>query len=174
MSGSVIPCVGAIVADGQGRLLMIKRGHEPGAGLWSIPGGRIEPGETDAEAVARVAARDKRSAARRTLASIRYGLRGSGQRNDKRARRRRRRPGSVLAERSPPGNRRFATLREERRSGRPGQQRPGRRRTRQRRAGKSVMRMRPEKVNFRVGRITRKKGHGMTLTLIRYRELPIR
>ncbi len=32
---------------------MIKRGHEPGAGLWSIPGGRVEPGETDAEAVAR-------------------------------------------------------------------------------------------------------------------------
>src|SRR5690348_4324333 len=32
---------------------MIKRGHEPGAGLWSIPGGRIEPGETDAEAVVR-------------------------------------------------------------------------------------------------------------------------
>jgi ADP-ribose pyrophosphatase YjhB (NUDIX family) len=32
---------------------MIKRGHEPGAGLWSIPGGRIEPGETDAEAVIR-------------------------------------------------------------------------------------------------------------------------
>jgi len=45
--------VGAIVADGRGRLLMIKCGHEPGAGLWSIPGGRIEPGETDAEAVVR-------------------------------------------------------------------------------------------------------------------------
>ena len=41
------------MADGEGRLLMIKRGHEPGAGLWSIPGGRIEPGETDAEAVVR-------------------------------------------------------------------------------------------------------------------------
>ncbi len=53
MSGSVIPCVGAVVIDGQGRLLMIKRGHEPGAGLWSIPGGRIEPGETDAAALAR-------------------------------------------------------------------------------------------------------------------------
>ena len=53
MSGSVIPFVGAVVTDGQGRLLMIKRGHEPGAGLWSIPGGRIEPGETDAEALAR-------------------------------------------------------------------------------------------------------------------------
>ena len=53
MSGSVIPCVGAVATDEQGRLLMIKRGHEPGAGLWSIPGGRIEPGETDAEAVVR-------------------------------------------------------------------------------------------------------------------------
>ena len=41
------------MTDGQGRLLMIKRGHEPGAGLWSIPGGRIESGETDAEALVR-------------------------------------------------------------------------------------------------------------------------
>lgn len=53
MSGSVIPCVGAVVIDGQGRLLLIRRGHEPGAGLWSIPGGRIETGETDAEALVR-------------------------------------------------------------------------------------------------------------------------
>ena len=53
MSASVIPCVGAIVTDGQGRLLLIKRGREPGAGLWSIPGGRIEPGESDAEALVR-------------------------------------------------------------------------------------------------------------------------
>jgi ADP-ribose pyrophosphatase YjhB (NUDIX family) len=45
--------VGAVVTDEQGRLLMIKRGHEPGAGLWSIPGGRIEPGETDTEALVR-------------------------------------------------------------------------------------------------------------------------
>ena len=53
VSGSVIPCVGAVIKDGQGRLLLIKRGHEPGAGLWSIPGGRIEPGETDAQALVR-------------------------------------------------------------------------------------------------------------------------
>jgi ADP-ribose pyrophosphatase YjhB (NUDIX family) len=51
--GSVIPCVGAVVTDPRGRLLMIKRGREPGAGLWSIPGGRIEPGETDREALVR-------------------------------------------------------------------------------------------------------------------------
>ncbi len=53
MSGSVIVCVGAVVKDGQGRLLLIRRGHEPGAGLWSLPGGRVEPGETDAEALVR-------------------------------------------------------------------------------------------------------------------------
>ena len=53
VSGSVIPCVGAVVKDDQGRLLLIKRGHAPGAGLWSLPGGRIEPGETDTEALVR-------------------------------------------------------------------------------------------------------------------------
>jgi len=50
---SVIPCVGAVIKDDRGRLLLIKRGHAPGAGLWSLPGGRIEPGETDAEALVR-------------------------------------------------------------------------------------------------------------------------
>ena len=55
MSGPVrvIPCVGAVVKDDEGRLLLIKRGHAPAAGLWSLPGGRIEPGETDAEALVR-------------------------------------------------------------------------------------------------------------------------
>jgi 8-oxo-dGTP diphosphatase len=32
---------------------MILRGHEPGMGLWSIPGGRIEPGESDEQALVR-------------------------------------------------------------------------------------------------------------------------
>jgi 8-oxo-dGTP diphosphatase len=53
MAGRVIPCVGAVIKDGDGRLLLIKRGHEPGKGLWSVPGGRIEPGETDQAAVIR-------------------------------------------------------------------------------------------------------------------------
>jgi 8-oxo-dGTP diphosphatase len=42
-----------VLCDGAGRLLLILRGHEPGKGLWSIPGGRIEPGETDEQAVIR-------------------------------------------------------------------------------------------------------------------------
>jgi 8-oxo-dGTP diphosphatase len=45
--------VGAVIKDARGRLLLIKRGHEPGTGLWSLPGGRVEPGETDAEALVR-------------------------------------------------------------------------------------------------------------------------
>ena len=45
--------MGAVIKDPAGRLLLIKRGHEPGAGLWTLPGGRIEPGETDQQAVAR-------------------------------------------------------------------------------------------------------------------------
>jgi 8-oxo-dGTP diphosphatase len=53
MAGRRIPCVGAVIQDGDGRLLLIRRGREPGAGLWSLPGGRIEPGETDQQAVSR-------------------------------------------------------------------------------------------------------------------------
>jgi 8-oxo-dGTP diphosphatase len=53
MSGFVVPCVGAVIKDAQGRLLLIKRGHAPGAGLWSLPGGRTEAGETDTEALVR-------------------------------------------------------------------------------------------------------------------------
>jgi 8-oxo-dGTP diphosphatase len=48
-----IPCVGAIIKDSHGRLLLIKRGHAPQAGRWSLPGGRVEPGETDQQAVIR-------------------------------------------------------------------------------------------------------------------------
>ncbi|CNE22527.1 ADP-ribose pyrophosphatase [Mycobacterium tuberculosis] len=46
-------CVGGIVHDGDGRLLLVRRGRPPGAGQWSIPGGRVEPGEDDPAAVAR-------------------------------------------------------------------------------------------------------------------------
>jgi 8-oxo-dGTP diphosphatase len=48
-----VPCVGAVIRDETGRILLIKRGHQPGKGLWSVPGGRIEPGESDEQAVVR-------------------------------------------------------------------------------------------------------------------------
>ena len=47
-----IPCVGAVVVH-DGRLLLVRRGNEPGRGLWSVPGGRLEPGETVAEGCSR-------------------------------------------------------------------------------------------------------------------------
>ena len=49
----MIRCVGGVVHDAAGRLLLIRRGRPPGRGLWSLPGGRVEPGETDQEAVVR-------------------------------------------------------------------------------------------------------------------------
>lgn len=45
--------MGAVITDGAGRILLVRRGRPPGAGLWSVPGGRVEPGETDADAVTR-------------------------------------------------------------------------------------------------------------------------
>jgi 8-oxo-dGTP diphosphatase len=45
-------CVGAIAVDAD-RLLLIRRGHGPAAGRWSIPGGHVEAGELLAEAVVR-------------------------------------------------------------------------------------------------------------------------
>jgi 8-oxo-dGTP diphosphatase len=45
-------CVGAIAVVDD-RLLLIRRGRGPAAGEWSVPGGRVEWGETLAEAVVR-------------------------------------------------------------------------------------------------------------------------
>ncbi|MEV6610571.1 NUDIX domain-containing protein [Kutzneria sp. NPDC051319] len=55
VSGGAEPtrCVGGIAHDPQGRLLLVKRGKPPGQGLWSIPGGRVEQGESDERAVRR-------------------------------------------------------------------------------------------------------------------------
>ncbi len=44
--------VGAVVLDGD-RVLLVKRGHAPLKGQWSVPGGAVETGETLEQAVAR-------------------------------------------------------------------------------------------------------------------------
>jgi 8-oxo-dGTP diphosphatase len=44
---------GAVVRDAEGRLLLVQRGHDPEAGRWTLPGGRVETGETPARAAAR-------------------------------------------------------------------------------------------------------------------------
>lgn len=48
------PLVGtgvAIVDDDE--ILLVKRAHDPGRGLWAVPGGKVEFGETLAEAATR-------------------------------------------------------------------------------------------------------------------------
>jgi ADP-ribose pyrophosphatase YjhB (NUDIX family) len=44
--------VGAVIVR-EGELLVIKRGKEPGAGQWAVPGGLVERGESLAEALRR-------------------------------------------------------------------------------------------------------------------------
>src|SRR4051794_3386608 len=53
MEATRVPCAGAVVRDGEGRVLLVRRGSDPGRGLWSVPGGRVEAGENSEAAAAR-------------------------------------------------------------------------------------------------------------------------
>jgi 8-oxo-dGTP diphosphatase len=51
---STIRVVAALIADGAGRFLVQQRlPHKSRANLWEFPGGKVEPGETDEQALAR-------------------------------------------------------------------------------------------------------------------------
>jgi mutator protein MutT len=45
--------VGAVIARSDGRVLLVRRGRPPLAGSWSLPGGRLEAGETLEQGVIR-------------------------------------------------------------------------------------------------------------------------
>ncbi|MGH3900720.1 MAG: NUDIX hydrolase [Pseudonocardiaceae bacterium] len=53
-----IRCVGAVMFDGTGRVLLVQRANEPGRGRWSVPGGRVEASESDHHAVIREVAEE--------------------------------------------------------------------------------------------------------------------
>lgn len=48
-----VACVGGIAHTRDGRILLVQRRNDPGRGRWSVPGGRVEPGESDAQALVR-------------------------------------------------------------------------------------------------------------------------
>ena len=48
-----VVAVGLVARDPAGRLLLVERGNPPHRGRWSLPGGRVEGGETIAAAAAR-------------------------------------------------------------------------------------------------------------------------
>jgi len=51
----LLVAAGALFRDAGGRVLLVKPHYKPG---WEIPGGRVEPGETPAEACAREVAEE--------------------------------------------------------------------------------------------------------------------
>lgn len=51
----IVRAAAAVVVGADGRLLLIRRGTDPQRGCWSVPGGRVEPGETVAGAAVREA-----------------------------------------------------------------------------------------------------------------------
>ena len=53
-----VPCVGAVVQAEDGRLLLVRRGRPPARGRWSLPGGHVEPGESEEQAVVREVAEE--------------------------------------------------------------------------------------------------------------------
>lgn len=48
-----VPAVGVVCFRGEDEVLLIRRGSPPRLGEWSLPGGRIEPGERAADAALR-------------------------------------------------------------------------------------------------------------------------
>lgn len=53
-----VAAAGAVVRDERGRFLLVRRGTPPQQGRWTLPGGRVEPGESTAQACAREVAEE--------------------------------------------------------------------------------------------------------------------
>ena len=74
----VVACVGAVVHDDAGRLLLVRRGRDPHRGRWSLPGGRVEPGESPEQAVEREVREETGLSVRAGAAVGRVRIEGDG------------------------------------------------------------------------------------------------
>ncbi len=66
---SWIAAVGAVVVDGRGCVLLVRRGRPPSLGAWTLPGGRVEAGESYEDAVTREV-REETAIRARVIASL--------------------------------------------------------------------------------------------------------
>ena len=48
-----VAAVGGLIVDASDRLLLVRRARDPGKGLWGLPGGFVDRGETIEEALSR-------------------------------------------------------------------------------------------------------------------------
>lgn len=53
LRGGLIPVVAAVVSRGEEVLLALRPAHKRHGGMWEFPGGKVDPGEGEAEALAR-------------------------------------------------------------------------------------------------------------------------
>jgi ADP-ribose pyrophosphatase YjhB (NUDIX family) len=73
-----IVAVGAVVVDGAGRVLLVRRGRPPSAGAWTLPGGRVEQDEAFEAAIVREIREETALAARVVCALGRVTITSEG------------------------------------------------------------------------------------------------